>query len=83
MSDNDQDERPVPIRTQVSTPAELSVMLICPQCGLDVTIAARLFARVTKDTDGSGALAVKLKAPKAQHVCDQLSLGIVEGSRVK
>lgn len=80
---DDQDDQAATVRTLVTTPAEISAMLVCPSCGMDVRVNAKLFARVTKDSDGAGALALKLKAPKAQHVCDQLTMGLDEGARIR
>jgi hypothetical protein len=81
---HDEDEpTPAVVRTLVETPAELSALLICPSCGMDARVTAKLFSRVTRDSDGSGSLALKMKSPKAQHICDQLSMGLDEGARVK
>lgn len=67
-------------------PLTLPVVLTCPSCGELATIEAKLSARVTKDSDGSGALALRTRAPKAAHTCDQLALPlgptpIAEGAR--
>jgi len=67
----------------VRAPARLSVILECPTCGETSTVVASLFARVTKDSDGKGALALRTRAAKVEHVCGQLPLGLAEGPRVR
>lgn len=62
-------------------PVVVSVLLTCPNCDAQETIAAKLQTRVTKDSDGTGALALRVRSPKASHVCGQVALGLVEGSR--
>lgn len=62
-------------------PIVVSVLLTCPNCSVQTTIAAKLQTRVTKDSDGTGALALRCRSPKAAHVCGQASLGLVEGAR--
>ena len=67
----------------VRAPARLSVILECPTCGETSTVVASLFARVTKDSDGKGALALRTRAAKVEHVCGQMPLGLVEGPRAR
>jgi len=62
-------------------PTPINVRLECPVCGMESFVVAKLQARVTKDTDGNGALALRVRSPKASHVCDQPTLGIIEGGR--
>lgn len=65
----------------IYAPARVSVILECPTCGETSTVVASLFARVTKDSDGKGALALRTRAAKVEHVCGQMPLGLVEGPR--
>lgn len=67
--------------TIVTAPATVHVILSCPHCGETATIGAKLYARMTKDSDGTGALALRTRAAKVGHVCDQETLGLVEGPR--
>jgi hypothetical protein len=46
-----------------------------------VFVEARLQARVTKDSDGSGALALRVRSAKSAHLCNQPTLGLAEGPR--
>lgn len=62
-------------------PAVLAVMLTCPTCDMQLQIAAKLQTRVTRDSDGTGALALRVKSAKTQHVCGQQALGLIEGDR--
>lgn len=65
----------------VMAPTRISVILPCPSCGQTNTVVAAVFARVTKDSDGKGAIALRIRAPKVEHVCGQMPLGLVEGPR--
>ena len=67
----------------ITTPAGLSVTLPCPSCGETETVRATLRSRVVKDQDGSGHLALRVRSPKAEHVCGQLALGLAEGARTR
>lgn len=69
------------VMAPITAPARVSVILECPNCGETDTVVASLFARVTKDSDGKGALALRTRAPKVEHVCGQIPLGLVEGPR--
>lgn len=62
-------------------PCTVTVELPCPSCDDVVFTEARLQARVTRDSDGSGALALRVRSAKSAHVCNQPSLGLVEGPR--
>lgn len=67
-------------------PLTVPIVLTCPSCGDTATVEAKLSARITKDSDGTGALALRTRAPKAAHVCGQLALplgptSISEGAR--
>lgn len=67
-------------------PMTVPIVLTCPSCGDLATVEAKLSARVTKDSDGSGAIALRTRAPKAAHICGQLALDlgptpIAEGPR--
>jgi hypothetical protein len=63
----------------IQAPTRVSVVLPCPSCGQTNTVVAAVFARVTKDSDGKGAIALRIRAPKVEHVCGQMPLGLVEG----
>lgn len=68
----------------VTAPAKASVTLTCPVCGATVAIVASLFARVTRDSDGTSALALRTRAPKSAHSCDQMTLeGATTGALVR
>jgi hypothetical protein len=64
-------------------PVRISVVLECPSCAETQTVEATLSARVVKDSDGTGNLALRTRAAKAAHVCGQQSLGLGEGPRVR
>jgi hypothetical protein len=68
---------------QVSAPAELSVVLPCPDCHVATAVDARLFVRRTRDSDGTITLALRTRAPKVAHSCDQIELGLATGSLVR
>lgn len=70
-----------PAGAVITAPATISVILSCPQCDEPMTVTARLFARMTRDSEGSGALALRTRAAKVEHTCDQPTLGLVEGAR--
>lgn len=55
-------------------PVRIRAILTCPDCGLEVAVAASMFARRTKDSDGTTSIALRTKAPKVAHSCDQLTL---------
>jgi hypothetical protein len=65
----------------LAEPKTVSVELVCPQCDEPTWIEARMQTRVTRDTDGNGALALRVRSAKAAHVCDQPNLGLAEGAR--
>jgi len=65
----------------LEAPTVVSVELPCPSCDDVVFVEARLQARVTRDSDGSGALALRVRSAKASHICDQPTLGLAEGPR--
>lgn len=77
----DDEVYPVSDLGAILAPTRISVILPCPSCGATSTIVAAVFARVTKDSDGKGALALRIRAAKAEHVCGQMPLGLVEGPR--
>lgn len=66
---------------QIIPPVVLSVLLTCPNCDAQIQVAAKLQSRVTRDTDGTGALALRVRSAKAGHLCGQQALGLVEGPR--
>lgn len=67
----------------ITAPAKVATILKCPSCGETATVEATLSARVVRDSDGSGFLALRTRAAKVAHVCGQLSIGLVEGPRVR
>lgn len=67
--DRTADDRPV-----LLVPARIAVDLTCPSCGAVYTIPATIGARVVRDDDGAGSLAVRLRAAKVPHICAQLAL---------
>lgn len=52
----------------------VAIELTCPTCGAIVTVPASVGARVVKDSDGSGSLAVRVRAVKIPHLCEQQEL---------
>lgn len=58
----------------IRAPASARVVLTCPDCGADAALAAKLFARRTKDSDGTITLTLRVRAAKLAHSCDQLTL---------
>jgi hypothetical protein len=80
--DQDEDEREGAAEYGViPTPVVLSVLLECPSCQMQLQVAAKLQTRVTRDQDGSGALALRVRSAKTMHLCGQQALGLVEGPR--
>lgn len=65
----------------IETPAELTFVLVCPDCDVVLSVAAKFQTRLVRDQDGDGTLALRTKAAKARHVCGQPSLGLAEGER--
>lgn len=65
----------------IQTPVVVSVVLVCPRCQAAHATAAKLQTRMTRDQDGTGHLALRVRAPKVMHLCDQPTLGLVEGAR--
>ena len=72
---------PPTIRPSVVVPSTITVELVCPLCDEPSWVEARLQARTTRDTDGNGALALRVRSAKVAHICDQPSLGLTEGPR--
>jgi hypothetical protein len=64
-------------RVVLVAPCKVGVELTCPTCGAIYTIPASLGARVTRDSDGAGAIALRVRADKIAHLCGQLSLELV------
>jgi hypothetical protein len=64
---------PVPA-LRFQAPNVATVTLICPTCGEYVQLEARFGARLTRDSDGATNLALRTRAPKVAHSCDQLTL---------
>lgn len=75
----DPDDEPIPLARQVALPVELSLRLPCPDCDELEIVAARLFVRRTRDSDGTTSLTVRTRAPKIAHSCGQTSLGLTSG----
>ena len=69
------------IPAPIAAPCTITVELPCPNCDDVVFTEARLQARVTRDSDGSGALALRVRSAKASHLCNQPTLGLAEGPR--
>lgn len=66
-----------------AAPARVAVILRCPSCHESTTVEATLSARVVRDSDGTGHLALRTRAAKVAHLCGQQSLGLAEGPRVR
>lgn len=60
----------------VTAPSPLRVILACPDCHRTTMVEAKLFARRTRDSDGTTTLALRTKAPKVAHSCAQLGFGL-------
>lgn len=58
------------------TSTRLAVGLTCPTCGQPAELEAKLSARLVRDSDGTTTLALRTRAPKVAHLCDQLPLGL-------
>ena len=65
----------------LEAPLKVSIRLYCPACDEAVIVEARLQARLTRDSDGAGAIALRTRAPKAAHICGAPTLGLAEGAR--
>lgn len=72
-----------PRSRRLTAPIAIDVTIACPSCGQTATVNAKLSARVVRDSDGSGHLALRTRAAKAAHVCNQTVLGLAEGERVR
>lgn len=55
-------------------PCKVAIELTCPQCGGIHTVPASIGARLIRDSDGSGTLAIRARAAKVPHLCGQLTL---------
>lgn len=71
------DDRPVLV-----APCKVAVELTCPNCGAIYTIPASIGARVTRDSDGAGFVALRVNATKTPHLCGQMELELVGGEGV-
>lgn len=58
----------------IRTPGTAMVMVTCPNCDAQGRIVVQVHARVTKDSDGTSTLGVRVKAPKLPHDCAQTAL---------
>jgi hypothetical protein len=67
----------------LQAPVRLALILRCPSCNESATVEATLSARVVRDSDGTGHIALRTRAAKVGHVCGQIALGLVEGPRVR
>lgn len=65
----------------IRTPAELSAILVCPDCERETAVAVKIQTRLVRDQDGDATLALRTKAAKVRHDCDQPDLGLAEGDR--
>jgi hypothetical protein len=74
--DDDELDEPVQIARTITAPSPIRVILMCPDCKRTTIVEAKLFARRTRDSDGTTTLALRTKAPKVAHSCDQLGLGL-------
>lgn len=81
VEDPDQDHEPTSDVDPLQTPVVASVILQCPKCGQAASVAAKLQTRLVQDQDGTGHLALRVRSPKAGHLCGQTTLGLVEGPR--
>lgn len=72
---------PADVGRVLEAPLKVSIRLYCPACDEPTIVEARLQARLTRDSDGAGAIALRTRAPKSAHVCGQPSLGLAEGPR--
>lgn len=61
-------------RPTLVAPCRVGVELCCPTCGAIYVIPASLGARVTRDSDGAGSIAVRIRAEKVAHLCGQMRL---------
>lgn len=53
------------------------VDLLCPECRLPVTVAAKLSTRLTVTSDEPAQLRLVVATAKAEHLCGQLQLALV------
>lgn len=72
----------IPPSIRFHAPARAAVTLHCPNCGEDVALEATFGTRLVRDSDGSTTLALRTRAPKIAHSCDQLSLELEGRDRV-
>lgn len=64
---------------RVEAPADVTVVLPCPDCGAAVSVLAHLSARRVRDSDGTTTLALRTRAAKVAHMCGQVELGLASG----
>lgn len=65
------EDRPVLV-----APCRVGVELCCPTCGAIYVIPASMGSRVTRDSDGAGSIALRVRAEKVAHLCGQMTLDL-------
>lgn len=79
--DQDDDHEGTSEHGLIQTPVVLAMLLECPSCQMQLQVAAKMQTRLTRNQDGTGSLALRLRSAKTQHVCGQQAPGLIEGDR--
>jgi hypothetical protein len=63
-----------PPSVTIETPAEVSIVLACPRCGVRESVGAKLRTRLVIEQGGSSKLSLRARSLGLEHVCDQRTL---------
>jgi hypothetical protein len=59
---------------RIETPAEVDVILSCPQCGHIEAVGAKLRTRLVLEQGSASKLSLRARALPLEHACGQLAL---------
>jgi hypothetical protein len=61
-------------RDELATPAEIDVVLVCPQCGAVESVGAKLTTRLVMERGAGSRLSLRVRALPLVHSCGQTTL---------
>ena len=61
----------------VETPAEVDVVLVCPQCGAVESVGVKLTTRLVMERGAGSKLSLRVRALPLSHACGQATLALL------
>jgi hypothetical protein len=62
---------------RLETPAEIDVVLVCPQCGVAESVGTKLTTRLVVEKGAASRLSLRARSMRLEHVCGQATLELL------